>query len=688
MAIDITAGHYWNIYRGTVNDFDDATTVCIDEKSDQSKSYRDTDVIVGETYYYWITAVDREGNESDCYPDATAGIEVTYNNRESPFVWDAVPTTGIPAEDGGFGYVQGLTEIDDCDAIGAWTTDATVAGSIVVSADATTFKEGTGSVKIAVWRYPKSGTLYFESGTDTYECGRDVTNKYLVQSFTTAGAIDCKAIAVKVKEISTPTGLTVHIYSDNANKPNASLGSAAIISSQVILPEPKEYRYGVFGAAIALGAATRYWIVLVSADVDLGDYYSLYYQATGDGYAGEKFGYGADPTNPFFIADADLNFRVCVTGDALNKCAYTVFGAEDLTGQSYLKSWVRCTTSGAICSHIMGEADPPTISDAITINAANTWEWKSSDISDTADADKDAIITAGLKFTNIDVDRFYWIDYFVYGTNSPVLSLYRTDALESIPTQQDQFRFPSHEGSNRALAAYNVAAHADHQVKVEWADLTIVHDTEYWPIQLQWDETTALNVTIDIEAAAGAGGLDAGAEANSTWYYIHIIAKDDEGTTYAGMLSTSTNNPTMPAGYVYRALVGAVYNQADGTFREFYQRGNHVSQEEVLITDDGGDESATAISVTGACPTAITREVGGYAYTWITSGTYCQLYIYNVWASVSVGNNLIGRALSGDVSAGNWSTSLISTNIYYHMVNDGNSLADIYLTQYWMYIPI
>lgn len=65
---------------------------------------------------------------------------------------------------------------------------------------------------------------------------------------------------------------------------------------------------------------------------------------------------------------------------------------------------------------------------------------------------------------------------------------------------------------------------------------------------------TTVNVSIST-ATSGANGLDTGTIANSTWYSVWIIYN---GTTVAGLLSTSATAPTLPSGYTYKARVGWV----------------------------------------------------------------------------------------------------------------------------------
>jgi hypothetical protein len=78
----------------------------------------------------------------------------------------------------------------------------------------------------------------------------------------------------------------------------------------------------------------------------------------------------------------------------------------------------------------------------------------------------------------------------------------------------------------------------------------------------------AANYDADI-TASGAGGLDAGAEASSTWYHVWLIAKADG--TKAALLSLSSTSPTMPSGYIYKRRIGTVRNNSASDFNDFIQ---------------------------------------------------------------------------------------------------------------------
>ena len=106
---------------------------------------------------------------------------------------------------------------------------------------------------------------------------------------------------------------------------------------------------------------------------------------------------------------------------------------------------------------------------------------------------------------------------------------------------------------------------------------------------------SSVNLTVDI-TVAGANGIDTGSEATDAWYYIWVIAKAD-GTT-AGLLSTSSTAPTMPATYTFKALIGAVRNTSSD-FLPFKQLDNKVTYNTLrLILDAATADAWTAKNIT------------------------------------------------------------------------------------------
>jgi len=82
-----------------------------------------------------------------------------------------------------------------------------------------------------------------------------------------------------------------------------------------------------------------------------------------------------------------------------------------------------------------------------------------------------------------------------------------------------------------------------------------------------------VNLTLGT-GVSGANGLDTGTVANSTFYSVWIIAKDDG--TVAGLLSLSATSPTMPTGYTCKLRVGYVVTNASGALLRTLQFGRKV----------------------------------------------------------------------------------------------------------------
>lgn len=136
---------------------------------------------------------------------------------------------------------------------------------------------------------------------------------------------------------------------------------------------------------------------------------------------------------------------------------------------------------------------------------------------------------------------------------------------------------------------------------------------------------SSVSVTANI-ASSGANGLDTGAEANSTWYYVWVIYN---GSTVSALLSVSATSPTMPSGYTHKFLAGAVYNGSGGNFRTTHGFGRTVFSDSVEVLNGVGVTSWTSLSISSAIP-----PIAVHAYGWSTSSV----------------NGVLGIRLSSDSS--------------------------------------
>ena len=129
--------------------------------------------------------------------------------------------------------------------------------------------------------------------------------------------------------------------------------------------------------------------------------------------------------------------------------------------------------------------------------------------------------------------------------------------------------------------------------------------------------------------ATGAGGIDTGAAANTTFYSVYAIAKSD-GTqsilacTTAGSSGSIYSNGHFPTGYTYSGLIGVLFTNGAAQFlpgllldREwFYQSG-------ISILTNTGSTTLTSQSISAAVPTNAKTCSGTFQAT-PTSATIVQ----------------------------------------------------------------
>ena len=118
-------------------------------------------------------------------------------------------------------------------------------------------------------------------------------------------------------------------------------------------------------------------------------------------------------------------------------------------------------------------------------------------------------------------------------------------------------------GANKLVITNNGAQ----QVTVTFNSAVLVNSSGY-PI-FSGAQTLTVNLSTN-----GANGLDVGSQASTMWYYVYAISN---GSTVAGLASTSSTAPTLPAGYTYVVLLGAFYSLTSTTMRTARQEGNKVA---------------------------------------------------------------------------------------------------------------
>ena len=220
--------------------------------------------------------------------------------------------------------------------------------------------------------------------------------------------------------------------------------------------------------------------------------------------------------------------------------------------------------------------------------------------------------------------------------------------------------------SAKALKITNNATNPNYQIDIT-ADSIVLENASSVSLKL-----ATWSVTVDI-TASGANGLDTGAEANSTWYYIWAIY---DGTNKRGLISASATAPTLPSGYTYKALIGAWYNDSGGNLvggvqlgKEFYYKAGQV------VLNAGTATTETSVSLTAYVPPVTvsevaflhTDQVGSDAGAGVTS-TLTLRFITAVDYMTNLHNSTAG---GGSSSLTNFvAMPLVATSYYYLLQNN------------------
>lgn len=186
------------------------------------------------------------------------------------------------------------------------------------------------------------------------------------------------------------------------------------------------------------------------------------------------------------------------------------------------------------------------------------------------------------------------------------------------------------------------------------------------------EKTTARAVseTLDL-SASGANGLDDGSEAASTWYYVWVIAKADG--TIDTLLSASSTAPTLPTGYTFKALVGAVRNDGSSNLLKFIQNGNQVQYMEWATMASGAvGTSWNAIDTTAFVP----AELSTLCYGTLYGGTYNAAIANDNTVSTFTThdrNKIINSSHSGAVGDVPWEFEILTANTLWWSTDPGIS---------------
>lgn len=181
----------------------------------------------------------------------------------------------------------------------------------------------------------------------------------------------------------------------------------------------------------------------------------------------------------------------------------------------------------------------------------------------------------------------------------------------------------------------------------------------------------SVDLTLDI-TVSGLNGLDTGTEAASTWYYLWVIYN---GTTVAGLLSISPTAPTLPSGYTYQGIIGAVYNDSVSNFDLFEQVGHRISTQITTVVSSGSVASYTFVSLAVAVPANATKATG-----YMGSDNPANASVDVASTSFPLGTIRQQTAASSVVEYSPYTIALVETQAFYYKVNAGTTDAFVQVT--------
>lgn len=253
---------------------------------------------------------------------------------------------------------------------------------------------------------------------------------------------------------------------------------------------------------------------------------------------------------------------------------------------------------------------------------------------------------------------------------------YLDGVTEAIQTQLDRVSLSANGvlAEHKNLVITNNSTNPAYQVDID-ADAVLLTDSSDNKYQAK-----SINLTAALDQS-GADGLDTGSEATSTWYYLWVIYN---GSTTASLLSTSSTTPTMPSGYTYKGLVGAVYNDSGGDFITIEQHNKFVAISSNTAINNNSSTSYTSVSLSSIVPATAATVHGTNWMNNAGGGTVSTAISYVASTSSGLYESQLSEAYSASTnvfnSACQMQVLLIETQTIYAKVNNGGLDQNVYIT--------
>ncbi len=183
-------------------------------------------------------------------------------------------------------------------------------------------------------------------------------------------------------------------------------------------------------------------------------------------------------------------------------------------------------------------------------------------------------------------------------------------------------------------------------LRLSWASATTLGLTAgYWnAINSSVMRNLNSAVTINIANVGVVNGLDTGAAANNTNYYVYALAHGTNSTLNGAILSTNATTPTLPSGYTDFRYIGRVRRNGSSSFIKFIQVGNATKRTTIYT-----DTAANTLFLSGAIPTTYTA---GSLASFVPPGSTSGLMRYELDSTLSSSTSMSFRETGSSVAAG------------------------------------
>jgi len=407
---------HWHIWKNTVDDFDTAQEIAM--VSGRTLTHTDREMTTNVTFFYWLTCHDKFETISINH---SIGSSLLFKFGMNQSTLELVPASLVQNEDGTFAYVDNeVVQIEACDVATGWVHDSTIPGAVLITESPIDPKEGTGSIRIALQKYPvikqNTSTIAYQRFGYLTDNIHAIAEK--IQAPSHAGnfaQVDLFCYLVGPPPIDP---LVVSIYTDNAGDPDTLLRSAEV---QGIDTTPS-FKSGTFASNVPYTPDAFYHIVVETTQDAIGRYYWIGYRAlasTGSWRMGDDL-LSLGTVDPTRI----LTYRIHAESDIANTFIRKQLSAPvDISSSDFLQAWVKSSILGGpgVLQLGIGESAVSDLTFDVDITSTGTWLLSSSSLSSVATGDRDAILYVGIKVltnaTNI-------INIDDYRGGSGVLGLY------------------------------------------------------------------------------------------------------------------------------------------------------------------------------------------------------------------------------------------------------------------------